>query len=256
LVSTAELSRSIADVYVCRKDFFDANRELVTKFVVGYLKGCEEVIDLKKQYEAKGSKDYLQLLQLAQDIFGKSVLADAGGRRARPAVRLHVCRLPRQRRVLHAAGEPARVRGLPQGGAGSALDRGFAKVRCGLFAPASTTRPGVPRPVVQDGGDQAGRSGGGGVGGDRAVEHGRRSGRHTIVSFTIQFKPNQTAFSAELYGAEYQRVVEMADKFGNAVVVVRATRTRPRRWSNWSRPAWRRAFCGAAAVRRRVTRIR
>ena len=26
LVSTAELSRSIADVYVCRKDFYDANK--------------------------------------------------------------------------------------------------------------------------------------------------------------------------------------------------------------------------------------
>ena len=32
LVSTAQLSRSIADVYVCRKDFYDANKELVTKF--------------------------------------------------------------------------------------------------------------------------------------------------------------------------------------------------------------------------------
>jgi ABC-type nitrate/sulfonate/bicarbonate transport system substrate-binding protein len=29
LVSTAELSRSIADVYVCRKDFYDANKEWV-----------------------------------------------------------------------------------------------------------------------------------------------------------------------------------------------------------------------------------
>src|SRR6185436_19378837 len=40
VVSTAELSRSIADVYVCRKDFYDANKALITKFVATYLKAC------------------------------------------------------------------------------------------------------------------------------------------------------------------------------------------------------------------------
>jgi hypothetical protein len=41
------------------------------------------------------------------------------------------------------------------------------------------------------------------------------------VSFTINFEPNQTAFSAEQYAAEYNRVVETADKFGNAVIAIR-----------------------------------
>jgi len=71
LVSTAELSRSIADVYVCRKDFFTANADLVTKFAAGYLKACEEVIELKKQYEGKGSPKYMELLKLTQSIYGK-----------------------------------------------------------------------------------------------------------------------------------------------------------------------------------------
>ena len=82
LVSTAELSRSIADVYVCRKDFYDANRELVTKFVAAYLKACEEVIDLKKQHAASPSQAYKNLLQMTQDIYGKTtipVLDDAHG---------------------------------------------------------------------------------------------------------------------------------------------------------------------------------
>src|SRR3989338_7685675 len=34
-ISSAQLSRSIADVYICRKDFYDSNKELVTKFVAG-----------------------------------------------------------------------------------------------------------------------------------------------------------------------------------------------------------------------------
>jgi outer membrane protein OmpA-like peptidoglycan-associated protein len=43
----------------------------------------------------------------------------------------------------------------------------------------------------------------------------------TIYSFTISFKPNQTEFSVDQYGGEFQRVVELADKYGNAVVAVR-----------------------------------
>jgi outer membrane protein OmpA-like peptidoglycan-associated protein len=43
----------------------------------------------------------------------------------------------------------------------------------------------------------------------------------TILSFTINFEPNQTEFSAVQYAAEFTRVIEMADKFGNAVVAIR-----------------------------------
>jgi len=43
----------------------------------------------------------------------------------------------------------------------------------------------------------------------------------TILSFTINFEPNQTEFSAVQYGAEFQRVVETAERYGNAVVAVR-----------------------------------
>ena len=74
LVSTAELSRSIADVYVCRKDFYDAHTDLVKKFVLGYLRAAEKVVDLKKAYETSGSAEYTALLQLTQDIYGKDVV--------------------------------------------------------------------------------------------------------------------------------------------------------------------------------------
>ena len=56
LVSTAELSRSIADVYVCRKDFYDANRSLVRKLVAGYLKAAEELVDKRAAFDA-GTRD-------------------------------------------------------------------------------------------------------------------------------------------------------------------------------------------------------
>src|SRR5206468_8520183 len=48
LVSTAQLSRSIADVYACRRDYYTAHRDVVEKFTSGYLKGAEELLRVKK----------------------------------------------------------------------------------------------------------------------------------------------------------------------------------------------------------------
>ncbi len=38
----------------------------------------------------------------------------------------------------------------------------------------------------------------------------------TIVSFTINFEPNQQEFSADRYGAEFDRALKAASTFGNA----------------------------------------
>ena len=42
----------------------------------------------------------------------------------------------------------------------------------------------------------------------------------TIVSFTVQFPPNQTVFSPDQYGAEINRVIQSASTFGNAAVAI------------------------------------
>ena len=43
----------------------------------------------------------------------------------------------------------------------------------------------------------------------------------TIVSFTINFEPNESVFSSDRYGAEFNRAIQAASTFGNAVVVIR-----------------------------------
>ena len=222
LVSTAELSKSIADVYVCRKDFYDANKELVTKFVAGYLKACEEIIDLKKAYESAGSPAYNSLLKLTQDIYGKTTiptLEDSHGL-------LSDCTF---------AGYPGNVIFFTEKGnlggfetfQKSALDlavsRGYAKERMGLFPSgldyksplflSYLTRTKVERQerfraeVVRNEIEM--------------LESGGTLDDKTILSFTINFEPNQTEFSAVQYGAEFQRVVETAQRYGNAVIAVR-----------------------------------
>jgi len=223
LVSTAELSRSIADVYVCRKDFFDANKEVVRKFVSGYLKGCEELIDLKKQYESKGSSKYLEVLKLTQDIYGKEVIPtleeDAHGL-------LSDCTFVGYPGNVAFFTEKNNLHGF-EAFQKAALDlaegEGYVSVRAGLFPSqldyTDKEFTGYLQKTKVERGEKFRAeavikeieelSAGGGLD-DR-----------TIVSFTINFEPNQTDFSAVQYGAEYQRLVEMADKYGNAVFAIR-----------------------------------
>lgn len=222
LVSTAELSRSIADVYVCRKDFYDQNKELVTRFVAGYLKASEEVLELKKAYESKGSSQYMDLLTMSQSIYGKDVLPtleeDAHGL-------LSDCTLvgyPGNVAFFTKQGNLSGFEAFERQALDLATSQGYATVRAGLFpsgldyqSPLFTsylahtklqaTERFRPEAVLSE---------------IEALSSGEIDDR-TILSFTIEFEPNQTDFSAQRYGAEFQRVVELADKFGNAVVAVR-----------------------------------
>ena len=222
VVSTAELSRSIADVYVCRKDFYDANKALITKFVATYLKACEEVIELKKQHESKGSPEYKNLLQLTQDIYGKTtipVLDDANGL-------LSDCTFVGYPGNVSFFTEQNNLHGFDvfqKAALDLAVGRGYARERFGLFPSgldykspvflSYLTRTSVERSerfraeAVREEIEQ--------------LSSGGALDDRTIISFTINFEPNQTVFSAEQYGAEFKRVVETADKFGNAVIAVR-----------------------------------
>ena len=222
LVSTAELSRSIADVYVCRKDFYDANKDLVTKFVASYLKACEEIIDLKKKYESAGSPAYNSLLQLTQDIYGKTTiptLEDSHGL-------LSDCTFtgyPGNVTFFTEKGNLSGFETFQKSALDLAVSRGYAKERMGLFPSgldyksplflSYLTRTKVERQerfraeVVRS-----------------EIELFTSGGTlddKTILSFTVNFEPNQTEFSAVQYGAEFQRVVETAQRFGNAVIAVR-----------------------------------
>lgn len=222
LVSTAQLSRSIADVYVCRKDFYDANKEMVTKFVAGYLKACEELVDLKKQHEASGSPAYKALLQLTQDIYGKKtipVLDDAHGL-------LSDCTFagyPGNVAFFTEQGNLTGFESFQKSALDLAVNRGHARERMGLFPSGLDYKSplflGYLTKTQLERGErfraEAVRSE------IELLSSGGALDERTILSFTINFEPNQTEFSAVQYGAEFQRVVETAARFGNAVIAIR-----------------------------------
>ena len=223
LVSTAELSRSIADVYVCRKDFYDQNRETVSKFVAGYLKACEDVIDLKKQYEAKGSQSYLDLLKMAQDIYGKQTIPtleeDAHGL---------ICDCtfvgyPGNVAFFNQKDNMHGFESFQKSALDLATSRGYAKVRSGLIPSGLEWNSSLFTDLLTK--TQAGKK-------DKfraeavideieSLSSGGKLDDRTIYSFTINFKPNQSDFTVVEYGADFQKVMELADKYGNAVVAIR-----------------------------------
>ncbi len=223
LVSTAELSRSIADVYVCRKDFYDAHTDVVKKFVLGYMKAAEEVVELKKAYETKGSQPYMKLLQLTQDIYGKDVIPtleeDAHGL-------LADCSLvgyPGNVAFFTQKGNLNGFEAFQKNALDLATSRGYAGVRAGLlpsgfdYKSAAFTGYLTKTDVARGERFRA----------EAVVEEieelsmGGALDDRTILSFTINFEPNQNTFNAEQYGVEFQRVVELASKYGNAVVAIR-----------------------------------
>ncbi|MHC4672295.1 MAG: ABC transporter substrate-binding protein [Planctomycetota bacterium] len=223
LVSTAELSRSIADVYVCRKDFYDANKNLITKFVAGYFKACEEVHELRKQYETKGSEKYMQLLQLTQKIYGKETIPtleeDAHGLLADCTF----VGLPGNIAFFREKGRLSGFEAFQKSALDLATSRGYAKVRCGTIpSDLDYKSPAFTKYLTRIKAEKGERFKPEAV--RKEIEEFTAGGKlddRTLISFTINFAPNQETFSMDQYGVEYQRTVEMAHKYGNAVVAIR-----------------------------------
>ena len=226
VVSTATLSRSIADVYACRKDFYDSNKSTIEKFFAGYLKGVEAVMQLKKSYENSGSQEYMKLLQMIQDIYGPDIIPtleeDAHGLIAD-------CTYVGQPGNVSFFNDQTNVitgfSGFNKSAIDMAISWGFAGKRYNLLPSdlnfsssiftsllSNTVRMPVQRKRFKKETIRAEVE---------AFNEEDVLDEKTLVSFTIQFKPNQEKFSQTEYKEEFDRVVELAAKYGNAAVAIK-----------------------------------
>lgn len=228
VVSTATLSRSIADVYACRKDFYDQYKQIIEKFFAGYLKGAEEVVTLKKAYERSGSAQYNKLLTMMQNIYGKDVLPtleeDAHGLIAD-------CTFVGQPGNISFFNDPSNTitgfEGFNKAGLEMAVSWGFANQKYALLPSdinfASSTFKNLLATTV-DAPSQFKQT--------RFKKDTVRAeiesfnedavlDEKTLISFTIQFDANQDTFSATRYSDEFDRVVELASKYGNAAIAIK-----------------------------------
>lgn len=223
LVSTAELSRSIADVYIVRKDFYDANTDLVHKFVAGYLKAAEEVTDLKAKYDKKQSAPkYKKLLKFAMKTYGSKTLpteADADGL-------FTDCQLVGYAGNMAFFKDTSNKRGFDTFSSSSlamAKSQGFIKAPKHDLLPSPVTWGKVSKlgKLKYTSGSMTGRF-------DSKKAQKEIEGldkdemdSRTIYSFTITFEPNQTDFTPSKYGKDFKKAALEAQKYGGAVIVIR-----------------------------------
>ncbi len=220
--STQQMSRSIADVYAVRHDWYQANRDTAKKFVAGYLQATNRTVAMRKTFEdtKKLSTEYRGLLALSQKIFGAAVLptleVDAHGL----LLDCSFVGLPGQIAFFNQAGNLSGFEAKMKEALDLATGWGYAKSRNGFEPSGMDYREvaklaGIPyeEPKASERFSTDAEATG--------AFFGENLDANTIVSFTISFEPNQQEFSADRYGAEFNRALKAASTFGNARVVVR-----------------------------------
>ncbi len=221
--STAQMSRSIADVYAVRRDWYDANKDWVNKFVAGQLKATEELVALRRGFSEskKMSKPYEQILSLSQRIFGKETIPtleeDAHGL----LLDCSFVGLTGQMAFFLDKGNLSGFTGKMGESLDLATNWGYSKVRHG-FDPNDFDYKSIAKQAAIEYSEL------------KSTEKfekasaestdlflGDNLDTNTIVSFTIGFEVDQKDFSADRYGSDFSRALREASKFGNARVIIR-----------------------------------
>jgi hypothetical protein len=221
VVSTAQMSRSIADVYCVRSDFFKSNRDWCEKFTAGYLKATAQLVKWKGEYnDGKGkSPQYMGLLKTAQSVYGEKVLptleVDAHGLVSDASF----VGLPGNEVFFNDKGNLNSFDAKLKSGLDLSITLGAAKERFGYTSAsfdwqkiAGMAGLTYEAPKFTGGSFKA-------EGID--VFPNQNLDERTLVSFAINFEPNQEKFSLDVYGAEFKRVVQGTQTFGKAAIVIR-----------------------------------
>lgn len=220
--STQQMSRSIADVYAVRKDWYDANKDTVQKFVSGYLKASDELVAERKLFEdsKKMGESYKKILTTSQRIFGPEVL---------PTIEIDAHGLLLDCTFVGVPGQIAFFR--DKGNLAGFNQKMTEALDLATKWEYATTRMGFDPPDFEY--QKLAALSGVKYVEPKAAERfstdaesadmflGENLDSNTIVSFTINFEPNQEEFSADQYGAEFNRALKAASTFGNARVVIR-----------------------------------
>jgi ABC-type nitrate/sulfonate/bicarbonate transport system substrate-binding protein len=221
VVSTQHMSRSIADVYACRKDFYDANKPWIDRFVAGYLKAVEELVDVKRKAGGKdkaAEEAYGKTIKLAQTIWGadmalKDLVAKADD--------------------VDGLISDATFVGLP-GNETFFTSKGFLsgfnfKMQQALALPGDPSKdpakvnpkpflaPSLNYAYIRKLGDLHGKL----PTQPRFGAEVKIEPEQKIYSFIITFEPDQSNFPEAQYGRDFQSALEQASLFGNAVFAIR-----------------------------------
>lgn len=219
VVSTAELTRSIADVYAVRKDWYDAHRDVAMKFAAAYLKGAEEVVELQK---SKKDQRYRGLLTFMVRTWTPSVLPnenEADGLIMDCAFVGH----PGNVAFFTEKGNDNGFAAFAKSSLDMAVKTGIARSR-GTIHAANWNWAGQPfAGYLKHMGEVRGQrfNAEGARAELEALAAGGSTNERVIHSFTIRFEADQAEFSAAQYQKDYEEALKLAGKYGGAVLAIR-----------------------------------
>lgn len=220
LLSTKTASRIIADVYAVRKDYFDAHRVEVQKFVHTVLRSQEALTELLANRASQQAK-YRQLLARAADLLlgASQATADVEGMLGDCEFVFHTGNVAfftgvgttRTLTTLAEEIQPAfiemglmtrRVALPPAGWDYNQLTAGLKQTRA---TAAPRFDPGRAQQAVEK---------------QLAVEPGAWETEGTLFVIEITFDPNQSVFAEDRYANDYQKALQIAQTYGGALVVI------------------------------------
>lgn len=220
VVSTQQMSRAIPDVYAARADWYAANGPTVEKFVAGYLKACEEVVLLRKNFNDtnKLSPEYRKLLTTAQSTFGKDVIPTLEVDGHGLLLDALFVGLPGQVAFFEDKGNLNGYDAKAKSACDFAVEWGYASNRFG-FTPGNLnyqqiatlagiqyTAPKKTDRIIAEAVD---------------LNPDSNLDERTLFTFSINFEPNQNDFTVEQYGDKFQQAVKAASDYKGAVIAIR-----------------------------------
>jgi len=217
LLSTKTANRIIADVYAVRSDYFQSHKREVEGFVHGLMMARQQVRELFKSKETRIG-DYKKMLGAAAEILLDSAQATGDAQAlygdcefvgfAGNVKFFGDEKWPRNMSRLTGEIQSAFIaigllsKQVPL----SQAQWNYDNFRAGLVGIDAVEAPRFKKEEVA-----------------RVVAKKQAMGtldEGELFSFEINFKPNQKAFSEELYAQEFKKVVELGTTYGGAVITV------------------------------------
>jgi ABC-type nitrate/sulfonate/bicarbonate transport system substrate-binding protein/outer membrane protein OmpA-like peptidoglycan-associated protein len=220
LLSTKTASRIIADVYAVRKDYFEANRAPVQKFVHALLRSQEALTELLANKAAQQAK-YRQILATSADLLlgAPQATADVESMLGDCEFVFHTGNVAfftgvgttRTLSTLTEEIQPAFIEmglmtrrvSLPSAGWDyNQLAGGLKHTR---EVAASKFDPARAQQAVER---------------QLAVEPGAWETEGTLFVIEIAFDPNQSVFAEDRYAKDYEKALHITQTYGGALVVI------------------------------------
>ncbi|MBI4068540.1 nitrate ABC transporter substrate-binding protein [Candidatus Kaiserbacteria bacterium] len=217
MLSTKTANRIIADVYAVRRDWYDANPDKVFALVHGMMLGQEATKRLvaeqqqnKRAYEEwtkASAKMLLDNEQAVEDAAGMWADANTVGWKGNVAFfadNSNPRNLSRITSEISEAFVALRLIAKPAAFTPAVLD--YEKLSEGLSDIAGVEASRFDQQAVEK------------LVRERQQQDRLEEGQ--LFSFEIRFKPNQQGFSMDLYGAEFDRVIELVSTYGGALLTI------------------------------------